>query len=154
MTSELINMIDLTVLGRLLLSCLLGGLIGLERELKGKPGGLRTNILICIGAALFVHLGIYSVASYNIGDPTRVIGQVITGIGFLGAGAIIQAGNSVKGLTSAASFWVVAGIGMAVGIGDYFSAVAATGITLVVLWAMNGFEKIVVRRSRRTKAVV
>ena len=153
MTSELINMIDLAVLGRLLLACFLGGLIGLERELKGKPGGLRTNILICIGAALFVHLGLYSVASYNIGDPTRVIGQVITGIGFLGAGVIIQAGNSVKGLTSAASFWVVAGIGMAVGVGDYFAAVAATSITLVVLWALNGFEHIVIRRTGRVRSV-
>ena len=125
----------------------------MERELKGKPGGLRTNILICIGAALFVHLGLYSVASYNIGDPTRVIGQVITGIGFLGAGVIIQAGNSVKGLTSAASFWVVAGIGMAVGVGDYFAAVAATSITLVVLWALNGFEHIVIRRTGRVRSV-
>ena len=150
---EIKSMIDMTLVWSLLLACFLGGLIGFEREIKGKPGGLRTNILICVGATLFVHLALFSVASYHIGDPTHVIGQVITGIGFLGAGAIIQAGNNVKGLTSAATFWIEAGIGMAVGIGDYFAAVAATIVSLIVLWAMNGFEQIVIWHSKKSKLV-
>ncbi|MFH1429183.1 MAG: MgtC/SapB family protein [Candidatus Margulisiibacteriota bacterium] len=138
---ELLNMCDLTIVGRLLLAGLLGGIIGAERETKGKPGGLRTNMLIALGSALFVQVAMFCVASYNVGDPTRVIGQVITGIGFLGAGAIIQAGHSVRGMTSAATIWIMAGIGMAVGIGDYFAAVIATILILIILRVMNIVEK-------------
>ncbi|MFA5928823.1 MAG: MgtC/SapB family protein [Candidatus Margulisiibacteriota bacterium] len=138
---ELISMVDLTVVYRLLLSGLLGGIIGAEREYAGKPSGFRTSILICMGSALFVHLALFSMASYNIGDPTRVIGQVITGIGFLGAGTIIQSGGSVLGMTSAATIWVVSGIGMAVGIGDYFSATVSTVLIFIVLTVLNVLER-------------
>jgi len=145
---ELLNMIDLTVVGRLLLAGFLGGLVGVERESKGKPVGFRTNILICLGSALFVQIALFSVGTYHVGDPTRVIAQVITGIGFLGAGSIIQAGEAVRGMTSAATIWMVAGIGMAVGVGDYFSAIVATVLILVVLRIMNLLEKKVRKRNK------
>ena len=147
--TDIYNVIDLTVLLRLTLAGILGGLIGAEREAKGKPGGFRTNILICIGSALFVQIAIYTTASYNLGDPTRVIAQVITGVGFLGAGAIIKAGEGVRGMTSAATIWVMAGIGMAVGVGDYFTAIMATLLILIVLWVMNVLEKKVRKRAKK-----
>lgn len=136
---SLLRVIDWGLIGRLLLISLLAGLIGLERESKQKPVGFRTNILIGLGAFIFMQTALYYSKVYGTGDPTRVIGQIITGIGFLGAGSIIQADKNVHGLTSAASIWVTAGIGVAVALSDYFLAIIATILILVVLRVMDFF---------------
>ena len=129
--------LNLELLLQLLLAVLLGGAVGIERELKGKPAGLRTNILICVGAAMYMTIGllIFEDDSY-MGDPTRIAAQVVTGIGFLGAGAIIQSHGRVSGLTSAATIWVVAAIGIIAGAGYpilAFVAACMVVLTLAVL---------------------
>ena len=119
-------------------------MIGWEREASGKPAGLRTNILICVGAAILTHLSIQFSALANPGgevfDPSRITAQIVTGIGFLGAGTIMQSKGTVTGLTSAATIWVVNGIGMTVGAGAYFEAGGATLLVLVILWPMGWVE--------------
>jgi putative Mg2+ transporter-C (MgtC) family protein len=120
-------------LWKLLLAAVLGGIIGLEREAKHRPAGLRTNLFICMGAAMFTLLS-DQLAGQHTGDHTRIAAQIIPGIGFIGAGSIIHArGDLVTGITSAATLFVVASIGMAVGGGLYVTAVFATGLVLVVL---------------------
>ena len=128
----------------LLVSVILGGLIGLERELRGKAAGLRTNILICIGSCLF------TVISTNLSgsEPGRIAAQIVTGIGFLGAGAIIHSGIGIHGLTTAAGIWVVASIGMACGTKMYPLAISATVLTLVVLLVLPPFEKKLTKEHR------
>jgi putative Mg2+ transporter-C (MgtC) family protein len=123
--------ITLEMVLRLLLATFLGGAIGLQRELSGKEAGLRTNMLICLGSALFTVL---SVLAFPGGDPSRLAAGVITGIGFIGAGVILHRnGGTVIGLTSAATIWSVAAIGIAAGAGKYIIAVAATVLALVIL---------------------
>ena len=100
---------------KLLLAALLGGCIGIEREMRDKPAGLRTNILICVGSTLFILVSIH-LAERSGGDATRIAAQIISGIGFLGAGAVLHSHGFVLGLTTAATIWVVAGVGMALGI--------------------------------------
>ena len=139
----------LDLLFRLVLAVVLGGAIGWEREASSKPAGLRTNILICVGAALFTDLSIRFGGLAIEGadrDPARIAAQVITGIGFLGAGTIIQARGTVTGLTTAATLWVVAGIGMSVGSGSYVEAVGATLLVLVVLVLLAPMENVIARR--------
>src|SRR3989442_12396163 len=104
---------------RLLLAAVLGGLIGIEREIRDKPAGLRTNILICVGSALFMSLSA-QIAHLLGGDPTRIAAQIISGIGFLGAGAVLHSHGFVLGLTTAATIWVVAGGGEGGGLGGGF----------------------------------
>ncbi|MFW6200788.1 MAG: MgtC/SapB family protein, partial [Gemmatimonadota bacterium] len=120
----------LDLLGRLFLATLLGGAIGFEREHSGKPAGLRTNILICVGATLITDLSFvfpeFVPNDYVRADPARLAAQIVSGIGFLGAGTIIQARGSVTGLTTAATLWVVAAIGIGVGTGSYVEAAGAT----------------------------
>lgn len=116
-----------------------GGLIGIERELKNKPAGFRTNILICLGSAIYMAVGLL-IPGVTV-DPTRIAAQVVTGIGFLGAGCIIQAGNQVRGLTSAATIWVVAGIGIVSGAGYPVLAIVATCMVLVTLEVLRRVEK-------------
>ena len=131
------------VIIRLSLSILLCGLIGLERKIYKKPAGFRTNVLVGLGSTLLMIIGINILTEFNDGstvDITRLAGQVVTGIGFLGAGAIIQSRGSVHGMTTAASIWVVAAIGMAVGLGFYMEAVIATVLTLVVLVILGRIE--------------
>ena len=137
---------------RMALAAALGGLIGLEREWSGKPAGFRTHLLIALGAALFTELSlaIPRIASSGqpvIADPTRIAAQIVSGIGFLGAGAILHTRGSVVGLTTAATMWVVAGIGMAVGGRAYFEAGAATLVVLVALLLLVRFERLVERRA-------
>ena len=136
---------------RLLLAVLLSGLVGLEREAKGRAAGFRTHILVCAGSCLMMLTGMYLAYHYrgmvDI-DPTRIAAQVVSGIGFLGAGTIIQFRDSVHGLTTAASVWAAAGIGLAVGAGFYVGAVAATGLVLVVLLVLHRFEHRVGSKSR------
>ena len=130
-----------TVLGKLFIAALLGGFIGWERERRGRPAGLRTHILVCVGVTLmmlvsehiFVNYQGYKNDSILRIDPARIAAQVVTGIGFLGAGTIIRFRASVRGLTTAASLWVVAGIGLAVGSGFILPAVFTTVIAIATL---------------------
>lgn len=121
---------------KLALSLLLGGLIGMERKSRGQIAGMRTFSLICMGATLAMIISIYIPQTYmnfQNGDPGRIAAQVISGIGFLGAGAIIQMKGSVKGLTTAAGIWITAAIGMGIGAGMYLIAIAATALIMLVL---------------------
>ncbi|MBN1160966.1 MAG: MgtC/SapB family protein [Dehalococcoidales bacterium] len=123
--------VDLEMVLRLLLATFLGAVIGLQRQLSGKEAGLRTNILICLGSALFTVLSIYA---FPGSDPARIAGGVAAGIGFIGAGVILHRnGGEVSGLTTAATIWAVAGIGMASGAGLYYIAPAATVLVSVIL---------------------
>lgn len=117
----------------------------MERELSDKPAGLRTNMLICVGSTLITMVSLHVALSYaerqvNIADPGRIAAQIVSGVGFLGAGTIIQARGSVHGLTTAATIWVMAGIGLAIGSGFYAPAVATTAILLVILWVLGRIE--------------
>jgi len=134
------------------LATLLGGAIGLERELGGKPAGLRTNILICIGSVLYTHLSLAmltgSTGTIPPGtDTTRVAAQIVTGVGFIGAGTILHARGAVVGLTSAATIWVVAAIGVALGSGYYLEGVGTTLAVVIVLAGLGRVEKVVERHS-------
>ena len=124
---------------RLLLAAVLGGVIGLEREMKHKPAGLRTNMFMCLGSALFTILS-FELASEYPGDHTRIAAQIIPGIGFIGAGSILHSRGSVVGLTTAATIFVVAAIGMAVGGGLYLPAALATIIALLALYTLGRME--------------
>jgi putative Mg2+ transporter-C (MgtC) family protein len=138
-------MSDKVIFIRLVISLFLGGLIGLERQLHRRSAGLRTHILVCLGSCLIMLTSLYVFDIYKDKvplDPARIAAGVITGIGFLGAGAIIRSGEAVKGLTTAASLWVVAGIGLAVGCG-FYSAGFFTGIlTLITLFFLRYLETI------------
>jgi putative Mg2+ transporter-C (MgtC) family protein len=133
---------------RLGLSLVLSGLIGIEREVHGKSAGLRTHMLVGLGSALFTVLSFVlpGILGSTTSDPTRIAAQVLTGVGFLGAGTILQARGSVHGLTTAASIWLVAAIGMAVGAGFYIGALLATGLGQVVLTAFSRLEQNMIRR--------
>ena len=127
-----------------LLRLVLGGLIGVERELREREAGLRTHLLVALGSALFTIVGAYGFGDFlNSGanvvrmDPTRIAAQIVTGIGFLGAGAIIRQGLSVRGLTTAATLWVVAAVGLASGAGYYSAAVITTGLVLLALYPLR-----------------
>jgi putative Mg2+ transporter-C (MgtC) family protein len=130
---------------------LLGGLIGGEREIRDKSAGFRTMILICLGATLFTMLSAYLAGGNN---STGVVANIITGIGFLGAGAILRDGNHITGLTTASSIWLVAAVGMALGAGQYPLAVAVTLAALVVLWFFPALETKIDMRHTRIYQVV
>jgi putative Mg2+ transporter-C (MgtC) family protein len=115
-----------------------GGLIGIERELKDKPAGFRTNILICLGASIYMAIGLLVPADQV--DPTRIAAQVVTGIGFIGAGCIIQAGQHIRGLTTAATIWVVAAIGIVSGAGYPVLAFIASLMVIVTLAVLRRVE--------------
>ncbi len=143
------------------LATLLGGAIGMERELGGKPAGLRTNILICIGSVLYTHLSLAMLSAASATgvvpagtDTTRVAAQIVTGVGFIGAGTILHARGAVVGLTSAATIWVVAAIGVALGSGYYLEGVGTTLAVLVVLAGLGRAERIVQRRSMRATITI
>jgi putative Mg2+ transporter-C (MgtC) family protein len=122
---------------------LCGAIVGLERELKAKPAGFRTNTLICLGSAMYMTVGVLlqrETGGASI-DPTRIAAQVVTGIGFLGAGCIIQDRGRVLGLTTAATIWVVAGIGIVAGAGFPILALVATVLVLLTLRVLGAFEK-------------
>ncbi|MGH9500565.1 MAG: MgtC/SapB family protein [Terriglobales bacterium] len=126
---------------RLVVAAILGGLIGLERELKHRPSGLRTNLFICLGAAMYTILS-DALAVEHLGDHTRIAAQIIPGIGFIGAGTIIHAGRDlVTGITSAATLFVVASVGMAVGGGFYVTATFATVLILICLFLLGDAEE-------------
>ena len=127
---------------RILISFIMGGLIGLEREMNNQPAGLRTHILISIGATLVMLISLHVPQKVgSIGDPGRIAAQVVSGIGFLGAGAILKFGADIKGLTTAASIWAMAAVGMAVGAGMYSISIMAVVIIFFALTAMSFIEK-------------
>ena len=142
---------DQVVVIRLVLAVVLSGLVGLEREVQGRAAGFRTHILVCVGSTLVMLTAIHLMEIYRGAaiDPGRVAAQVISGIGFLGAGTIIQSGDSVRGLTTAASLWAVAGIGLAVGSGFYLGAGVTTLLVLAVLLVFSRFEQRVVGSKRK-----
>lgn len=147
---EIARILRIDLLVKLSLAVFLGGIIGFERELAGKPAGLRTNILICIGAALLMDLStrVGLVEGKRLGDPARIAAQIVSGVGFLGAGTIMQGQGVVTGLTSAATIWVVAAIGMTVGAGLYIEGVGAGLLVTFVLAGLGGVEHYA-RRARR-----
>ena len=147
--------LDLTL--KLGLSVLAGGAIGLERQIAGKAAGLRTNILICLGSALLMDLSMnlgMSFGGARVGDPARLAAQVVTGIGFIGAGTIMQARGSITGLTSAATIWVVAAIGLAIGAGFFVEALGATAMVMLVLAGLGTLEHRLLRASRTISATI
>ncbi|HWR43124.1 MgtC/SapB family protein [Sporomusa sp.] len=134
---------EMDIVLRLGISCILGGLIGLERESLERPAGLRTHILVCIGSALMMIVSIYGFVGYESvnKDPGRIAAQVVSGIGFLGAGTILREGLTVRGLTTAASLWVVAGIGLAIGCGQFFVGIAGTALVFLTLVLFGQLER-------------
>lgn len=135
---------DFELIQRLLLSAALGAALGFERELRQKSAGLRTNILIAVGSTLFTLMSI-NMAKTPGSDGTRIAAQIVTGIGFLGAGAIMRTGSGVHGLTTAATVWVNAAVGVAVGGGEYHLALLATAVTMAALLVLTPLEKLIER---------
>jgi putative Mg2+ transporter-C (MgtC) family protein len=137
------------ILFRLVLAAVLSGVIGFEREYHGRAAGFRTHILLCVGSTLVMltSMHIFDVYSSRMAvDPARIAAGVITGIGFLGAGTIMHSRSSVRGLTTAASLWVVAGLGLAVGSGLYFGAAVTAVITIITLFLFSRLEHIMIRK--------
>jgi putative Mg2+ transporter-C (MgtC) family protein len=134
---------------RMVIAAILGAAIGIEREIHEHPAGMRTHLLVSLGSAAFTVVGAVGFggsAGATTVDPSRVAAQIVTGIGFLGAGAILKYGTSVRGLTTAASLWTTAAVGMAAGAGEWFLALVATAIVLISLWPLRA----VTRRIRPT----
>jgi len=149
------------ILVRLVAAAALGGVIGIERELRERVAGFRTHMLVAVGAALFTLVSAYAWTDFTFSgssgvtfDPTRIAAQIVTGIGFIGAGAIIRQGLSVRGLTTAATLWIVAAIGMACGAGFYWAAVIATAIALVGLGPLRFVSKRMLDRPHRRELEV
>lgn len=130
---------------RLAIAAALGMFIGLERERQNQPAGLRTHTILAIGSCLAMTISINLAMQFTPlvpnGDPARLAAQVVSGIGFLGAGAILRYGTSVKGLTTATSLWTIAMVGLAIGAGHFFSGIATTGMLLIILVLLNVIEK-------------
>ncbi len=137
---EMASGIVASSLARLVLAAVLGGIIGLERELRHRPAGLRTNMFICFGAALFTILS-DALAVEHLGDHTRIAAQIIPGIGFIGAGSILHARGLTTGLTTAATLFVVASVGMATGGGLYMTAIFSTAAVLIALFSLGHLER-------------
>jgi putative Mg2+ transporter-C (MgtC) family protein len=149
---------DMEMVARLVLALVLGGLIGLERESHGRPAGFRTHILVSLGSSLVMMLSIYAFTPFRINgllsyDPGRMAAQIVSGIGFLGAGTIMREGTTVRGLTTAASLWVVAGIGMAAGAGAYFPAVMTTLLVMITLFFLSKLERRLLPTKRQVMVI-
>jgi putative Mg2+ transporter-C (MgtC) family protein len=162
MKAELLQLDNSVMVARVLLAVGLGAALGLEREIDNQPAGFRTHILVCLGAALFGLISVHAFAPFEATrnstdvqiDITRVASQVVVGVGFLGGGAILKYGASIRGLTTAASMWVAAAVGLAVGLGYYWGAVAVTIAALVSLVGFRQLRTWVRRRfGRRTETV-
>lgn len=143
------------ILSRLLLAVLFGGLVGLERERKSWAAGMRTHMMVCVGSALIMIVSSFGFtdilgASNVVLDPSRIAAQVVTGIGFIGAGTILftKQGGTIRGLTTAAGLWTVAAIGLATGGGMYLAAIFTTILALIILWALQPVEKMYAQRFR------
>ncbi len=138
----MIDATDWQMIMRLFLAALLGGIVGMERGSGDRPAGLRTHVLVCTGSALIMLVSIYAFDPQTYTrDPGRIAAQVVSGIGFLGAGTILHEGLTVRGLTTAASLWMVAAIGLAVGSGMVLMGIISTVIMLITLVTFHGWEK-------------
>ncbi len=150
--------IDITV--KVFMIVILAAIVGIDRELRNKPAGTKTHILVGLGSTVFTIMSIWFYQEFQGKaqvDPSRIAAQIVTGIGFLGAGTIIQFGGSVIGLTTAASLWSVAGIGVAVGAGNYYLAALSTGVIIVVFMVMNRIidaleKKVSIRSNKKREA--
>lgn len=139
---------ELAIALRLLLATVLGGVIGLQRESINRPAGFRTHTLVATGSALVMLVSIYGFGEAGqLSDPARLAAQVVSGIGFLGAGTILKEGSTIRGLTTAASLWVVSGIGLAVGAGFFGGAVVATVLVYVSLSSLGRLDRYLFHRS-------
>jgi putative Mg2+ transporter-C (MgtC) family protein len=164
--THLLSSIDSEIIIRIVISTSLGFVIGLERELTNKSAGLRTHMLVCLGSTVFTILSLYGFVDQSIpqnitrmqNDPSRIAAQILTGIGFIGGGAVLHHGCSVSGLTTAASLWIVASIGMAVGVGAYNVALVATILAFCVLVFIRVLERGLIskytKKGARIKAVI
>lgn len=145
------------ILLRIVLSTIFGGLIGMEREANNRPAGLRTHVLVSVGSALIMLVsidGFYDLETgLRIGDPSRLAAQVVSGVGFLGAGTIMRTGGKISGLTTAASLWVCAGIGLAIGSGYYIGGIFTVAIVLITLVSLSSFERRLFKTNYRTLKV-
>jgi putative Mg2+ transporter-C (MgtC) family protein len=145
------ELFDVALWSRVGMALLCGGVIGLERQLRGRPAGVRTSSLICLGTAMFVYLGM-GMSDHGGGDATRVLGQVVTGVGFLGGGVIMTRDGLVTGVTSAAVVWVLAAVGACVGAGRFAPAVAISVVTVTVLVGVEKLEHAYVQLRRGVHA--
>ena len=142
---------------RLILAAILGAVIGIEREIKNRAAGFRTHIIVSVGACLIMFIGIDGIGKFSSDtarDTARIAGQVISGIGFLGAGTILQKKNAVTGLTTAATLWLSAAIGLAVGIGYYEGAIIATVICLVTLISLNKISDLINKKTIKSYSMI
>ncbi len=135
------------ILTRLITALVLGALVGLEREMKSSPAGMRTHTLVSLGSALFTLMSIKMVGPAV--DTSRIAAQIVVGIGFIGGGTIFKSENRVVGLTTAASLWITAAIGLVVGMGDFFTAITATALVLLVIVAGRWFERKMLHKKKR-----
>lgn len=149
---------DGDILCRVLLSVVLGFVIGLEREITNKSAGLRTNILVCIGSCLFTIMSIYGFSNalsiYPMGDPARVAAQILTGIGFIGGGTVLRHGTSIYGLTTAATLWVTASVGMACGCGKYSFAILCALLSVATLTLIRIFERNCIPKTHKNNKIL
>lgn len=142
---------------RLILAAILGAVIGIEREIKNRAAGFRTHIIVSVGACLIMLIGIDAIgdiSSDNARDAARLAGQVVSGIGFLGAGTILQKKNGVSGLTTAATLWLSGAIGLAVGIGYYEGAIIATVICLITLVSLKGISDLINKKTTKSYSMI
>lgn len=155
--SDVVRVLRLDLASKLVLAVFMGGAIGLERQIAGKASGLRTNILICLGSALIMDLSMnlgMSFGDVRVGDPGRIAAQVVTGIGFIGAGTIMQSRGAITGLTSAATIWMVAAIGLTVGAGFFVEAIGATVLVMLVLAGLGNLEYRLLRIQRKRDCTI
>ena len=138
-------MSEMDILIKLILACICGGMIGYLREKEKKAAGLRTHMLVCSGSTLLMLISIYMSTLFPGSDAGRIASNVVTGIGFIGAGTIIQSGSSIIGITTAASIWVASAIGLALGCGFYFGGIAATILAIIILKILHEIEKKYIR---------
>ena len=145
----------LAIVLRILAAVIIGGILGLERGMKNRPAGLRTYMLVCVGACVIMLTNQYIYQSFGAGDPVRMGAQVVSGIGFLGAGTIIVTRrNQIKGLTTAAGLWSAAGVGLALGIGFYEAAIMGTVAVFVVITLLQKMDNRLHRKSRQLEAYI
>lgn len=145
------------IIGRILLAAILGGLIGIEREVNNRPAGLRTHVLVTLGSTLIMLISIDGFNASEVSrmaDPSRLAAQVVSGIGFLGAGTIMRTGSNISGLTTAASLWVSAGIGLGIGAGYYLGTIFTAAIVLITLMSLRKLEKSILPRKYKSIEVL
>lgn len=141
-------MIPFEFIIRLLAASIAGGALGIERESSNKSAGLRTNMIVSVGAAIYVMISAVLLEGSTTGDPSRVMGQIVTGIGFLGAGVILHQGSSVKGLTTAATIWCSAALGCLAGFGMYWELAASTVLIIIIITVLRKADFLFVKKNK------